>query len=569
MCQSSCDVYYYITVDSSYVGDSLKIVDTVSASLLYAAANTTGASPWIVSVPISAMSSYFRSQVYDVSVSGGFVFFAGPITKVICGYDTVRYIDNGHVYPVTNPCEYSTVAGNVYIDNNDDCVFDSGDVELNGISVVCNEALSSTAAGWEVSGGTGYGTYNFLNSLQLSWMTSFTVAIPSYYAFIFPASSCFSTIDSFTTLPQLAVDFPLQCTSSVDVQCYALSPASVRLHRAFYMQPFVSNTGCDVASGELTLVKDSRVIYDASTSAFPADTVRGDTLIWNYTNLTNLSGGAYWNSFTADLSLSPDATVTIGDTLCFRVYTNIPAADIDPSNNDYTICLPVVYSYDPNLKEVSPKGTGTEGYIPQGTDTLTYNLHFQNTGSDVAYNVSIIDTLDPAIRPSSLKIIGTSHQMTPQWLAPNVVQFNFNNINLPDSTSSEGASEGEVRFSVLLNPGLMPGTQIKNTGYIYFDLNPAVVTNSTLNTIARTTSIAPLSTNLPVKVYPNPATDQITVEHLSGGQLSIMSLSGATVLSQNITNDMAKIDLTTLPAGVYVLKTVSNNSTTTTKFIKL
>ncbi len=261
--------------------------------------------------------------------------------------------------------------------------------------------------------------------------------------------------------------------------------------------------------------------------------------------------------------------MVVGDTLCFRIYTNILPADINPWDNDFTICLPVVYSYDPNLKEVSPQGTGTQGYIPATTDSLTYTIHFQNTGTSYATNVSITDTLDSHISPNSVKILGTSKTMTPVWLAPNVVQFNFNSIYLPDSADDEAASHGYVRFKVKLNSGLAPGTQIKNTADIYFDSNPAVVTNTTLNTIQ-----APITTGLQtpgvvdVKLYPNPATDYVTVENLQNGKLQIENMNGSVVMGQDVIDNKTTIDIKKLPNGVYVAKCIGKNSVTVKKFIK-
>ena len=270
----------------------------------------------------------------------------------------------------------------------------------------------------------------------------------------------------------------------------------------------------------------------------------------------------------SDIYLSMDSTVVAGDTLCFRVYTNIPAADINPYNNDYSFCLPVVYSYDPNSKEVSPAGTGPEGYLPDGADTLNYTIHFQNTGSDVAENIRVVDTLDSHINAKTLRILGTSHTMTPKWVTSNVVEFDYNEINLPDSSSNEPASHGEVRFSVVLNPGQHAGTQIKNTGYIYFDANPPVITNTTLSTIVEPNGIKSIVANTEVAVYPNPATDHIIVEGLNGGELSIMNISGSVVIRQNIVADKSIIDVSKLPPGVYVLKTLSSTNATTAKFTK-
>jgi len=564
-CTAWCNVYYNITIDSSYTGDTVNIVDTGCACLIDGSpfVNTTGVSSW------SFTTATYGYGDYDYDLLGGHAHFAFPTIKITSGTDTLRYITTYDSFLVTNPCLYDTAQGYVYIDNNSDCIFDSGDVGLYPVYPYLTENLSSPVVSLtnvypNLVGTNGW----YLYLVQKSWMVNFTVSLPAYYAFIFPYSACFTGYPAFTALPDTGVDFPLQCTSNVDVQCNALSPENVRLHRSFFMQPYVTNTGCDSVSGEMHFIIDSRLVYDASLSLHPADTVHGDTLIWNYSGLSNLSGGAYWNSFFADVYLTPDSTVVVGDTLCFSGYANIPPADVNPANNSFAFCLPVVYSYDPNSKEVSPAGTGPEGYIPAGPDTLTYALHFQNTGSDVADNIVIIDTLDSHINAGSMRILGTSHNMTPQWLTPHVVQFNYNNILLPDSGTNYAASQGEVRFSVALNASIPFGTQIKNTGYIYFDTNPAVVTNTTLNTIALPTSITQVTTGTSIKVYPNPATDQIVVENLNGGELSILNVNGSVMIRQNVVNNKTTIDVSSLPGGVYILKTVNNANTATIKFTK-
>ena len=568
-CSSSCGLNFFITVDSSYLGDSLHIVDMGSASLLSAYGNSTGATSWsfMATVPI------YNSLIIDNQLLSSTASFVGPTIKMVSDTDTIYSIPNHYSLLVTNPCSYGSVSGTVYVDNNSNCVYDAGDVALNALEVTSTAALSSpgfpSISSYAYSGSTG--TYSM--SVQQSWMTSYTVSLPPDYVFIFPITPCFTGAYTYTTLPQSAADFPLQCTGNTDVQCWAGSPAAIRVATPFFMQPYVSNLGCDTASGQLTFVKDSRVTYDPSLSYNPAVVVTGDTLIWYYSNLTNLSSGAYWNSFLSSIHLTPDTSVHVGDTLCFRLYANIPAGDINPANNDFAFCLPVVYSYDPNLKEVSPKGTGTPGYIPATTDTLTYTIHFQNTGTSYATNVSIIDTLDSHINPTSLKILGTSNTLSPVWLAPGIVQFNFNNINLPDSTDNEAGSHGFVRFYVELNPGLTAGTQIKNTGYIYFDTNPAVVTNTALNTIAAdtttsTTGTAIVAAGNAVKIYPNPATDHIFVENLQNGTLLIQDINGSTIISQLITDNKTMVDISTLSAGMYMLKCINKNEVTVSKFTK-
>lgn len=575
MCSSFDWVLYHITIDSSYIGQTVHVVDTFSGTLTGTFVNTLGTSPWSFltgSVGYAAGAAYYggRKDLYIVS---GYAHFDIPPVKITADADTVfDPLHTDSIY-VSNPCSYGTVSGRIYADNNGNCAFDSGESGINpflsGEELKLHEVLSSPATPegeWHISSFSTSGAYSI--DAQESWMTNYTVSLPSSLFFIFPASSCFAGPYAFTSFPQTGVDFPLLCSSNVDVACNVLTPAAVRLHKPFSVQPYVNNTGCDLASGQLTLVKDSHVIYDASLSSVPADIVSGDTLKWNYSGLTSLSSGGYWNSFLSNIHLETDATVALGDTLCFRVYTNIPAADVNTTNNDYTICVPVVYSYDPNLKEVSPKGTGPQGFIPGTTDTLTYTLHFQNTGNTEAENIKVIDTLDSHINAASLRILGTSHKMTPKWLTTNVVQFSFDNINLPDSGTNFAASQGAVQFKVAVNAGLAYGTQIRNKGYIYFDLNPPVITNGTLNTISWPESIAETPANTGVRVYPNPATDIITVEGSDAGEISVMNFAGTTVMSQAASGNKTLINIVSLPGGVYMIKTLSTTKTTITKFTK-
>ena len=565
---TSCSCYsyttYHITVDTSFAGDSLTLVDTAGGALWGAGVyhNTTGASPWIFLAPTEEIVG----PDMNVTPGGGYYDFNYPVIKVTTTLDTLRYItllvDSFWVLP----CQWGNVSGNVYIDYNSNCIFDSGDVEVNTASLRISTNYST--AGVSSFDNPLWGS-PYTVDLQKSWLINYNVALSPSFAFIFPFSPCFTTT-SYTdsVLPRSGVDFPLKCTNLVDVQCYALSPERIRYLRSFYINPYVSNTGCDTVSGTLTLVKDSRTIYDPALTSFPPDTVHGDTLIWNYSQLTNVSNGAYWNSLFSNVHLSQDSTVAVGDTLCFRVYTNIPPTDVDPTNNDYTICLPVVYSYDPNSKSVVPPGTGPMGILPPGTDTLTYTLEFQNTGTDYAQNVVVIDTLDSHLNPQTLRILGTSALMTPQWLASNIVQFTYDNIMLPDSGTNEAASHGQVRFSIAMNAGVPAGTTIKNTGYIYFDTNPAVVTNTTNSTLSTPSATALPALPAGVRIFPNPSTDMLTIDGMDAGVISVQNMNGEVMISKAVSGNTMPLDVSRLPSGVYLLRAISNNQACTLRFTK-
>lgn len=567
-CRTTDRIYYHITVASSFINDTVRIVDSAYGYSIGVFVNTTGSSPW--SFISGAGGANVGSDVYhyieDRSTMWGYAYnntgsYYG-LRKVIRGSAAIfanRDLDSLYI---TNPCEYSTVEGRIYLDNNGNCTYDSGDeplsVTLNDIDVTQTFTIAGPWLGYATS---MYVTGGVLYTLpaQRSWAATTTMAVsPSYY-FIYNTGGCPTGPYTYTSLPGTGADFPFQCTSNLDVQCGALSAGAVRQFTPFFLHPFVSNTGCDTAAGQLTLIKDPHVAYSASLSTHPADIVHGDTLIWNYAGLTSVASGGYWNSFISSIYLTPDATIVSGDSLCFRTYTNILAADINTANNYRAFCLPVVYSFDPNVKEVSPKGTGTQGYIPVTTDTLTYTLHFQNTGTAEAYDIKVIDTLDGDLNPASLRILGTTHKMTPEWLTPNVVQFTFKNIHLPDSNTNEPASHGAVQFAINLDTGLPTGTQIKNTGYIYFDLNPPVITNTVLNTLTSPSGVEQVINGSSLNIFPNPTSDtwNVTVPAGEDQELSIRlySADGRLVRTQALYPSKTNtIDASSLTPGIYIYR---------------
>jgi len=144
----------------------------------------------------------------------------------------------------------------------------------------------------------------------------------------------------------------------------------------------------------------------------------------------------------------------------------------------------LVCAYDPNDKTVTPKGEGWQGYVLNNQE-LEYLIRFQNTGNDTAVNIMIADQLDTNLDWNSLQIISSSHSDKLQILiTPNVeISFRFNNIMLPDSTTDFLKSQGFVKFRINMKPNLLPNTKIKNKAHIYFDANPAIITNNVLNTI--------------------------------------------------------------------------------------
>jgi uncharacterized repeat protein (TIGR01451 family) len=143
----------------------------------------------------------------------------------------------------------------------------------------------------------------------------------------------------------------------------------------------------------------------------------------------------------------------------------------------------VLCAYDPNDKQVFPNGWEEPHYIEPDT-TLEYLIRFQNTGNFQAFNITVRDTISEHLDLSTFELVANSHSVQ-TFIDPitREIQFYFENIMLPDSNCCEPESHGLISYKIRPLPELAHDTRIENTAYIYFDSNPAVVTNTTWNSI--------------------------------------------------------------------------------------
>jgi hypothetical protein len=108
-------------------------------------------------------------------------------------------------------------------------------------------------------------------------------------------------------------------------------------------------------------------------------------------------------------------------------------------------------------------------------------------------------------------------------------------------------------------------SEITNTAYIFFDWNPAIVTNTTYNVNTWVEGVEELSNN--VKLYPNPSNTYFSVDAKAPFEYQLEDLSGRTVLQGSATS-AEKIALQSLMCGPYLLKVRIGNETFCTKLIK-
>ncbi|MEM1321070.1 MAG: T9SS type A sorting domain-containing protein [Bacteroidota bacterium] len=248
----------------------------------------------------------------------------------------------------------------------------------------------------------------------------------------------------------------------------------------------------------------------------------------------------------------PDETF-IGERLNFSVV--IEGGNADTTYQDtIKIDAVVLCSFDPNDKLAYPDRE-TGHILPD--EELNYVIRFQNTGNFSAKDVILIDTLDNNLDASSIHFFGSSHYYRFKQTG-NIIQFQFLNIYLPDSTSNPEKSQGYVSFRIRPKPSLSDLTDIHNRAAIYFDQNPPIITN----TVTRTLAI-PEEEQFYFDVYPNPYHNQIFVDRngylFSNLQIEIYDLLGRKLGVQSLPDERNTVPLQQLGQGVYVYRIIGVN----------
>lgn len=322
-----------------------------------------------------------------------------------------------------------------------------------------------------------------------------------------------------------------------------------------YINIYPRNSACTGTNGVVTLNLSPKYSF-VSANITPAS-VSGNTITWNVNNLSNTSTDQIY------VTLNAVGTPALGDTVMNTVSITPTTGDVNPVNNTYPMIDSIRASFDPNEKHVYPIGEIAQGEL------LTYTIHFENLGNDTAFNIHIMDTLSAYVDPATFKVITSSHPISAQVIENgpmNTLRFDFANILLADA-SAPNENKGFVTYQINAKTGLAAGTQIDNTAHIYFDINPAVVTNTAKSRIPSGVSIRKTEGQKTINVYPNPANDKLFVEGLSAfTNVVIVNSLGQEVMQPKTTKAYLAIDQ--LAPGVYFLKATGKDGLYTQKFIK-
>jgi len=224
-------------------------------------------------------------------------------------------------------------------------------------------------------------------------------------------------------------------------------------------------------------------------------------------------------------------------------------------------------SWDPNDKLVVPNRPDSLGLIEQ---PLTYTLRFQNTGNDYAEDVVVTDTISEFLDMSTFQLISTSHpdklQVEYTKTPLDILNFRFDNIYLPDSIADLEGSNGFITYMISVKPGVALDTEVNNTGHIYFDFNPAVVTNTTSTTLVDmypVNSVRDAAASLAIDVYPNPTTGVVFFDK----DVTLVKVFDLSARLLGTYKQVSKLNLSGYESGSYYLDIIVDDKRAMEKIV--
>ncbi|AFL81427.1 hypothetical protein Aeqsu_1954 [Aequorivita sublithincola DSM 14238] len=305
------------------------------------------------------------------------------------------------------------------------------------------------------------------------------------------------------------------------------------------------NVGTTILSGavELNFVEGQVAFLEAT----PSETsVIGNTISWDYSNLNPFEIRTIEVIF--DVAMPP---IVVGDDVIpYTVTINPVNGDTAPDDNVFNLNQIVVNSFDPNDKQVLE---GNQVLIEDADEYLHYVVRFQNTGTASAINVHIEDALDEKLDWTTLRILDASHLMETE-VVNGIIDFIFDDINLPTVTSDPEGSHGFVAFKVKPMSTVQLNDVVVNSADIYFDFNAAIVTNTVFTTFVDELSVSDFET-LKIIAYPNPASDILNIQaEGSISSIEVMNLLGQRLLISKGNSNRQQIEISGLSAGNYFVK---------------
>jgi len=463
--------------------------------------------------------------------------------------------DDVWVFKLNN--DFNKITGNAYFDLNSNAIHDVNEPPAQHVTISENNTGRFSFSGLDGSYSIAvFDTGNF-STQPLSTFNYYTSPLPQNSTF-----TGFYQVDSLN-------DFVYQPTGSYnDLQISVTPLGSFRTNQnALYLINY-ENTGTTTITPTILFFPDNNVSYSSANPA-PAN-VYTDSVVWSMPSLGPFETGSIL------ITVHVNSGLLVGTAINSSARIDPVAGDANTSNNYADWVVHTMASLDPNNILVNRDTVFTSELI--SPPWLEYIINFQNTGNDTAFNVRVLNNLPVALEHPSIEIINSSHPVNAGYGSyAGLMEFNFNNILLPNKSVDTAGSHGFVRYRVKPVSTLLAGDSIKNAAAIYFDYNEPGLTDTAVTVISPGTPLgitADHASNSGFIIYPNPASHYIVIRRNVAFQkdeiILVSDLYGRKIMEKQVTDENGRDEITFnisfLEPGIYF---ISCGNYTAGKFLKM
>lgn len=351
--------------------------------------------------------------------------------------------------------------------------------------------------------------------------------------------------------------------ASIDCTLLSTTVGCAWLRRCFDSNIYISFCNEGTVASENTLLD---VVLGEHLEYISADlplvSQNGQTLTFDIGTLNP------WECGSILIVVKPDCEVDLGTEQCIQSFI-YPTEDCDTgAYHSDEQCSEIVGAYDPNDKRAFPL-SGSDEYRILPDATIRYMIRFQNTGTDTAFNIVILDKISENMNLSTFRKISSSHDCYAEINDDRELRFYFDNIMLPDSNVNLVGSNGFVSFTMSMIEGLVNDDVITNEADIFFDFNDPIRTNTTTHIVDDG-----ISSNEEVELYdftisPNPVVNLLYIElendRDQNVNAQILTIDGRKISELEIEDRKSTVDVGYLSNGIYLIKISDREGTSKIK----
>ncbi len=499
--------------------DDLSPVNTFISSTNTNCTNNSGTATISANGGVAPYTYLWNTGATTPSITGLSKNYYSVLVKDVNGCPSTKYT----LVDINSSC-YGYISGEIFQDNNDNCIKDAGELPIMNTCIYMNAPSTSKTLYDSYVNTRGSNNYKMRYVLPDQYtVTAYDLPVRTF--------NCPATGNYLFNIPVSGVNY---LNNNFAMHPKSLDEDVSLLYNCRYSDPrpgfdyaysiSYKNIGTVISDGFVEVVYSDLETFVSSTPAPDVFDPINKILRFNYSSLM------LGEIRSIEITYNLPATTLLGSTYSHAITADIGAVDPTPLNNTRIDNFTVVGSYDPNDIRVSL----TE-MIADVDTLLTYTIRFQNTGTYPAELVIVKDALEANLDTTTIQDVVASHPFKFRMLDNSIAEFAFENINLPDSTRNEKDSHGFVSYTIKRKKNLVPGTEILNSANIYFDYNVPVLTNTAVSRIANPTGVLDQIKIASGKVYPNPAKDYTEFSFEKEiTSLKLLNAAGIVVMTETI-----------------------------------